>query len=306
MTGKPASAASPRDLKRAYDRNGYVCPIRVMPADEMGAIRARLEDYLSQSTRNTKEDPFLQFKVHMVFPWADRLIRDPAVLDAVEALIGPDILVWNTAVLIKKPQRQDFVSWHQDVYYWGNHPDHVVGAWIAIADSLPDNGCVRMIPGSHEWGIVPHVDTFGADNMLSRGQQVDRLIDESQAVDMVLRAGEMSLHHTRTVHGSRPNRSDRSRMGFVITYMAPATTMIGPRTGATLVRGADSEGHFDLEDVRPVSDLDPAGVAAHEKAMLPFSAAIYEGAKREGRLSVDRLRGESEAAAEATPELRRI
>jgi hypothetical protein len=137
-----------------------------------------------------------------------------------------------------------------------------------------------MIPGSHEWGIVKHVDTFAADNMLSRGQTLDRAIDETQAVDVVLESGEMSLHHTRTVHGSRPNRSNHIRMGFVVTYMTPATEMIGPRTGATLVRGSDTHGHFDLEDVRPARDLDPACLRAHAAATAPLSQALYAGAQQ--------------------------
>lgn len=286
MTNRTSSSNA--SLKEAYVRDGYVCPIPVMTANEAAAIRDRLDAYLAQATVNPKEDKLLQFKVHMAFRWADELIRRPSALDAVEALIGPDILVWNTAVLLKKPQTRDFVSWHQDVYYWGNHPDHVVSAWVALADSTPENGCVRIIPGSHTWGVLPHADTFGADNMLSRGQRIATPVDESLARDMVLKPGEMSLHHTCAVHASQPNQSDRPRIGFVVTYMSPATIMNGPRTGATLVRGSDRHGHFALETVRPATDLDPAGLAAHQAAMRPFSEAIYEGAA-EGRLAPDRI-----------------
>jgi chlorinating enzyme len=299
MSMQRAPSASLKKLKVRYCRDGYVYPVRVMPAEEMTPIRHRLESYLAQSDRNPKEDPFLQFKVHMVFPWADALIRHPAVLDAVEALIGPDILVWNTAVLAKKPQNADFVSWHQDIYYWGNHPDHVVGAWIAIADSTPENGCVQVIPRSHKEGVRRHDDTFGADNMLSRGQKIVDAVDEGSAVDMALRAGEMSLHHTMTVHGSRSNRSGSVRMGFVITYMHPATKMIGPRTGATLVRGVDSHGHFDPEAARPAADLDPIGIAAHDAAMLAFSAAIYTDASNKVRLVPEKSADGSGAARQA-------
>jgi hypothetical protein len=119
--------------------------------------------------------------------------------------------------------------------------------------------------------------------MLSRGQRIDRDLDESRAVDMTLRAGEMSLHHTRTVHGSSPNRAGPTRMGFVVTYMTPNTQMTGPRSGATLVRGKDAVGHFDLENVRPKVDLDPVCTAAHEEAMRPFKEAIYEGAEKKER-----------------------
>jgi len=280
-------------LKAAYDEKGYVFPVTVMAAEEMAEIRARLEGYLATADCDPKDDFLLQFKVHMVFTWADALIRRPAVLDAVEALIGPDILVWNTAVMMKKPHERDFVTYHQDVLYWGNRPNHVVGAWVALADSTPESGCVRVFSGSHKRGILPHTDTFGADNMLSRGQEVSADLDEAMAVDMVLRPGEMSLHHTRTVHGSRPNRSGAPRLGFVITFMAPATTMMGPRTGATLVRGVDTHGHFDPEDARPAADLDPAGVAAHDLAMQPFAAAINVGAEVDGRVSPARIAGDS-------------
>lgn len=265
-------------LRERFERDGFVSGIPVVAVEEAADIRAQLDRYLARSGVRPKDDPYLQYKVHMVFPWADRLVRSPAALDAVEALIGPDILVWNTAVLIKQPATRDFVSWHQDALYWGNRPEHVVSGWIAIADSTASNGCVRAIPGSHAWGILPHSDTFGADNMLSRGQRIAQTIDDSEAVDFELRAGEMSLHHTSTVHSSHPNKSDTPRMGLVITYMSPATTMRGPRTGATLVRGRDSHGHFELETVRPAVDLDPAGSAAHAEAMRPFAQAIFEGA----------------------------
>ena len=276
-------------LKAAYEKNGYVFPVAVMAPQEMAGISGRLEGYLATAASDSKDDFLLQFKVHMVFKWAGDLIRHPVILDAVEALIGPDIMVWNTAVLMKKPHEPDFVTYHQDVLYWGNHPDHVVGAWLALSDSTTESGCVRVIPGSHKKGILPHTDTFGEDNMLSRGQEVSVDLDESQAVDMVLRPGEMSLHHTRTVHGSRPNRSNRTRMGFVMTFMAPATTMIGPRTGATLVRGVDRHGHFDLEYARPAADLAPAGLAAHDAAMQPFAAAINVGAEQEGRMAPSKV-----------------
>lgn len=271
------------ELRARYERDGFVSPVVVVSAAEAAAMRESLEGYLSRAERPPKDDPLMQYKVHMVFPWADRLVRHPAALDAVEALIGRDILVWNTAVLIKQPGTPDFVSWHQDTYYWGNHPDHVVSAWIATCDSTRENGCVRAIPRSHARGVLPHVDTFGADNMLSRGQSIAEPVDESAAVDLALRAGEMSLHHTRTVHSSHPNRSAGPRMGLVVTFMAPATVMKGPRTGATLVRGRDTHDHFDLETVRPTADLDPVGLAAHNAAMRPFRQSIYEGARSMAR-----------------------
>jgi len=293
-----SSHATASELRQRYERDGYVAPVRVISSEEASDIRDRLEAYLGSAGCNPKDDTLLQFKVHMAFAWADALIRNPVVLDAVEAIIGPDILVWNTAVLLKQPNTSDFVSWHQDALYWRNHPDHVVGAWIAIANSTPENGCVRVIPGSHKWGILAHADTFAGDNMLSRGQHISVPFDETSATDMALQAGEMSLHHTHTVHSSFPNRSDGPRIGLVVTYMSPATVMAGPRTGATLVRGSDTQGHFALETIRPARDLDPAGLAAHDEAMRAFSEAIYEGSHNEGRLSPERLAAQASGSEE--------
>ena len=116
------SPNAPTVDKSVYDRDGYLCPVRVMPEGEMAEIRHRLESYLARAKRDPKDDLLLHFKVHMAFTWADALIRHPVVLEAVETLIGPDILVWNTAVMMKNSHQPDFVSYHQDVLYWGNHP----------------------------------------------------------------------------------------------------------------------------------------------------------------------------------------
>ena len=287
--GRQRGSLSPN--REAFERDGYLFPIRLMPPREMVEVRHGLEDYLRKSKQNPHDDLLLQYKVHMVFTWADRLIREPALLDVVEALIGPNLLVWNTAVMMKKPGQPGFVTWHQDALYWANDPAHVVTAWVALTESDAGNGCLRMFRGSHRRGVIAHVDTFGEDNMLSRGQKVVEELEESDATDIVLRPGEASVHHTVTVHGSEPNRSERPRIGFAITYVVPEATLSGPRTGATLVRGVNTHDHFDIETTRPSADLEPAAIAAHDEAMRPFAAAIYEGAEQEGRISVDRSQG---------------
>ena len=276
---------TPGPERAAFERDGYLFPVHLMAPREMAEVRRGLEDYLLHSSRNPHDDLLLQYKVHMVFTWADRLIREPALLDAVEALIGPNLLVWNTAVMMKQPRQAGFVTWHQDALYWGNDPAHVVTAWVALTESDPENGCLRMFPGSHRWGVLAHVDTFGADNMLSRGQKVIEELEDRDATDIVLRPGEASVHHTVTVHGSEPNRSERPRIGFAITYVVPEATLTGPRTGATLVRGANPGDNFDIETMRPDADLAPAAITAHDEAMRPFAAAIHEGAEKEGRIS---------------------
>ena len=277
---------TPNTGKAAFERDGYLFPIRLVSPPEMATLRRGLEAYLHRSKENPHDDLLLQYKVHMVFTWADRLVREPALLDVVEDLLGPNLLVWNTAVMMKEPRRPGFVTWHQDALYWGNHPAHVVTAWIALTASDRENGCMRMFSGSHRRGVLAHVDTFGRDNMLSRGQKVVEDLDERAATDIVLRPGEASVHHTVTVHGSEPNRSDRPRIGFAVTYVVPEARLAGPRTGATLVRGANTHDHFDIETTRPGADLEPAAINAHDEAMRPFAAAIHEGAEKAGRISV--------------------
>ena len=143
----------------------------------------------------------------MLTPWLNEMVRNPAVLDAVESLIGPDIICWNGGFFTKNAGDGAFISWHQDSTYWGlSHPD-VVTAWIAFTPSTVEAGCMQVIPGTQTADQVAHKDTFAAGNLLSRGQEIAVEVDRSKAVDVLLRPGEMSLHHVRIFHGSEADRS---------------------------------------------------------------------------------------------------
>ena len=162
------------------------------------------------------------------------------MLDAVEQVIGPNILVWGSSFFIKEPQNPSFVSWHQDSTYWGLEPADIVTAWVALSESIHENGAMRVIPGSHKLDQAPHRDTFAADNLLSRGQEIMVEVDESKAVELRLQPGEMSLHHVRLIHGSEPNPSTKRRIGFAIRYVPTYVRQAaGLRDSATLVRGVD-------------------------------------------------------------------
>ena len=181
------------------------------------------------------------------FRWAYDLATHPRVLDAVEDVLGPDILVWTVSIFPKYPRDPGYISWHQDGTYWGLDSTRVTTAWIALTDSTVDNGCMRVVPGSHRRPILPHRDTYAADNRLSRGQEIEVEVDERDAVDVVLRAGEMSLHHVNIIHGSNPNPSDGSRIGFAPRFTTPETRQIdGEPLTAVLARGRDRSGHFQL------------------------------------------------------------
>ena len=184
---------------------------------------------------------------HFVLPWVDALTRESGILDAVEQVLGPDLLAWNTNWFVKMPGDKAYISWHQDGTYWGLSPMEVATAWVALGPVTAANGCMRVIPGSHTNPNLPQRDTWADDNALSRGQEVVVTVDKAQAVDLLLQPGQMSLHHLWIVHGSNANRSDEARIGIAIRYVAPRVRQDGgARPLAMPVRGCNDTSHFTL------------------------------------------------------------
>jgi non-heme Fe2+,alpha-ketoglutarate-dependent halogenase len=209
-------------------------------------------------------------KPYLLFPWAAALVRHKRVLDCVESLIGPDIMVFHTTVWLKEPYSETFVPWHQDATYFGLAPFEHVTAWIALTDSTPENGCVQIIPHSHTTGQRPHFDQPDPRTMLSRGQTLADAIDESRAVGLELAAGEVSFHHTLAFHRSGVNRTGERRIGIGVSYIPTRVRHVGDtRLSATLVRGADTYGHFDHEPA-PIADEDAAALRAHADSVGRF------------------------------------
>ena len=265
-----------------YRRNGYFCPITVLSPDEARHYRSKLEA-AEQAAGGALPGAF-RHKPHLVYTWAQELIRHPRILDAVEDLIGPDILAWESVFFIKEARTEDYISWHQDITYWGlDQEGDVVTAWVALSPSNPESGCMRVVPGTHRREVVPHADTFGAHNMLSRGQEIAVEVEEARAVDLVLRPGQMSLHHVKIFHGSHQNRADDRRIGFAIRYLPPSVRQgVGPTDSATLVRGADRYGHFELEPA-PASDLAPEAIAHHRAVRDRRLQILMRGAEQPSR-----------------------
>src|SRR5271157_3076144 len=245
---------------RQYRDQGYIAPVPALTTAEAAALRARLEGYEAGAGALAGK---LRHKPHLLFTWLNDLIRHPRILDAVEDVIGPDILCWGTSFFIKNARDPGYVSWHQDSTYWGLEPPDIVTAWVAFSDSIVANGAMRVIPGSHRMEQLAHHDTFAPDNLLSRGQEISVQVDEREAVALELRAGEMSLHHVRLIHGSDPDPSDTRRIGFAIRYIPTyVRQVVGGTDCATLVRGEDRYHHFEAEQ-RPVADMAPEAVAHH-------------------------------------------
>lgn len=259
---------------RQYQRDGYYFPIPVLSTVEAAHYRKCLE--LHEAKTGAPLQGNWRHKTHLLFTWADELVHHPRILDAVEQMIGPDILCWTTNFFIKEPANPGFVSWHQDSTYWGLDPDDVITAWVAFTDANPENGCMQFLPGSHKVDQLPHVDTFHKDNLLSRGQEVAVEVDKSQGVGVSLKAGEMSLHHIKLVHGSEPNRSADRRIGLAIRFIPTYVRQTKVRDAAMLVRGVDKQRNFDYEP-RPKKDLDAAALAAHADSVARQVKALYAG-----------------------------
>jgi chlorinating enzyme len=189
----------------AYRRNGYHFPVDVLSADEVAGFRHKLEDYEAASGGPIQGE--MRHRSHVLFSWIDEMIRHPRILDAVEDLLGPDILCWNTSFFIKEAHDPGFVSWHQDATYWGLSSSDVATAWVAMSPANTVSGCMKFVAGTH-LKQVDHADTFDKNNLLTRGQEIAVTVNETQAVHVELKPGQASLHHVLLFHGSEPNRSD--------------------------------------------------------------------------------------------------
>ena len=258
----------PAERVREYERNGFLFPIDVLdrPDTERAlAAYGRVAAALGGAPRAVQLS-----QIHRYYGWAWDLCRHPAVLDAVESVLGADILLWSAQVFPKPPRDEGYVTMHQDGTYWGLDGGEVTTAWIALTESVRENGCMRLLPGSHRSPILPHEDTHAAGNLLTRGQRVLAEYDEGEVVDVELQAGQMSLHHVRAIHGSRPNGSGRARIGVAIRYMTPEVRPLRAERAAVLVRGRDRRGHWVLAAEPPRFRSLESALRAHQDAAQRF------------------------------------
>ena len=266
-----------RQQIRDYHEQGFLSPVDVIDEAEAAACLRRLEqaetEYPQHFNAENRNNP------HLVLTCLDRLAFHRRVLDAVEDLIGPDFSLWGSVLFIKEPGSPHFVSWHQDATYNGVTPPDYITPWIALTPSDRESGCMSMIPGSHLEPVKTHEETFADDNILTRGQQIAD-VDESGKVDLVLRPGQMSLHHARVVHGSLPNRSARRRVGFALqSFVAGGGRQTIGENLWLPVRGCCDHGDM-IRLQRPRTDMDAAAVAARAKANANWADILYRGASR--------------------------
>ncbi|MEM8976383.1 MAG: phytanoyl-CoA dioxygenase family protein [Pseudomonadota bacterium] len=267
-----------------YRRNGYVSGLPIFSSSEVAGLRTQieaLEANYSDGAGGHDLTQFFRVNGHVVIPLLAEVARTPAILDAVEGVLGPNLLAWSVELFIKEPQSTKTVSWHQDITYWGmGETDDEVTAWLALSDVSVKAGCMRFIPGSHKMGMAQHEDTFDQDNLLSRGQSIAG-IDESNAKHGPLRPGEMSMHHGRCFHASGANGSDDRRIGMAIRYVTPEVRNHAPgRDWAMPVRGEIPAGGWDCI-AGPRGLFRPQDLALYERILEGQTATLAEGAAQQ-------------------------
>jgi ectoine hydroxylase-related dioxygenase (phytanoyl-CoA dioxygenase family) len=283
MTELSPQTSAPSELAERYARDGYYFPLEILTREEAAAYRHELESLEGRAGGSKLGNKTQLNYPHLIFRFAHEIVTCPRILDAVEAVLGPDILVWGSTFFIKEPRSESYVSWHQDLRYWGLDSDAEVSAWVALGPVTKENGCMRFVPGSHKGELLPHQDTFAESNILTRGQEAAVEVAEEDTIPVPLEAGQASLHHGRLLHASGPNRSDGRRVGFVINYIATHVRQtVAKEDFAMLVRGEDRHGHFHLVPP-PKEDLSEEALAWHGRILEAQNEALYEGAQTAAR-----------------------
>lgn len=264
------------DLATSYNQRGYAFPFDILSAEEaaqFSAELAHLETLIDEKTAGYKQQ--LNYP-HVIFKFANQLVRHPKILQHVTQLLGPDVLVWSATLFIKEPHTENYVSWHQDLKYWGlNNDDGQVSAWLALGPVNKENGCMQFIPGSHKGPMLEHIDTATDKNVLSRGQEAQFNAEEKEIVHVELAPGQVSFHHGKLLHCSAPNRSDQRRIGLAINYISTATKQnVVEQDFAMLVTGRDNYNHF-THVPSPQQDLSDQAVAWHQQIIKAQSKVIY-------------------------------
>ena len=237
------------DRAETYRRDGFVFPIDVLSVAEAQAIRADLEAAEAELANDPERLGLLRSSTNHLLPSFDALVRNEKLLAAASEMLGPDLIVWSVNLFIKEAYSPKIVSWHQDLTYWGLDDVDETTGWVALSPATVHSGCMRFVPGSHRRRLVPHVDTFAANNLLTRGQEIAVEVDEEDGVAVELQTGQASLHHGHLFHASGPNTTDDRRLGVAIRYIRPSMRQrTGERWMVRLVRGEDRYGHFELAD----------------------------------------------------------
>ncbi len=255
-----------------FHSQGYLGPVPVLDAEEVAYFRGKLESFERDHPNDLAK---LKTKSHLLCPWVVEIARHPRILDVYEDLIGPDIMCYSMAFRNKNADGKTVAGWHQDTLYLPIEPILVIGA-LALSECTINEGCLRVIPGSHKGEILPHGEAADPDSILARGQYIDTDFDTSQAIDLELKPGEIGLFYSGIIHGSGVNIGSDRRLMLLVEMMPTHAISHRHREAAMLVRGSDRYNHHDPD--RPaVVDFGPEEQAAWLAATENRGKNIFDG-----------------------------
>ena len=268
---------SSNQLKQ-YNQEGYLAPLDIFSSREAFAARKEIE--LIEKKLPSEIDKSGRYNVHLISPKLDSIVHNSKILDVVESIIGKNILVCSTTLFIKNPNEQGFVSYHQDAKYIGLEPHNWVTVWVALTDSYEKNGCMKMWPKSH-LQIKDHNEKINKNNLLTRGQTVENVPEEKVKL-VELKAGQISLHHPRIVHGSGINKSNDRRIGFVIqSYIGTNVKQTLGKNSVQIARGTDK---FNYHKVikRTQGLMNKENIILKNRENKYLQEIFYKGSQKKG------------------------
>ena len=263
-----------------YNKKGYIAPINVLSKQEANEVRQEIE-IIEEKWPNALEGIGRNY-LHLISPVLNKVCLNNKILDAVESIIGKNILICGTTLFIKNPHEKGFVSFHQDAKYIGLEPHNWVTAWIAVTDANEKNGCMRMWSGSHKKNLTHHEQKFDENNLLTRGQTIENVpLEETDPV--VLEEGQMSLHHPTVVHGSGLNKSNDRRIGFVVqSYIGSNVDQVLGKIYVQKARGEDTHKFHQYSNI-PQKLMAKEDILSWNTAKDELSKIFYNGAIKKGK-----------------------
>ena len=263
-----------------YKNKGYISPVNALSSIEAKEIRDEIEK-IEKNWPKALEGINRNY-VHLISPVFNKVCLNKNILDAVESIIGKNILICGTTLFIKNPKEKGFVSFHQDAKYIGLEPHNWVTVWVAITDANENNGCMRMLSGSHKENLRHHEQKFDENNLLTRGQTIKNVsLDKTDPV--ILKAGQMSLHHPKIVHGSGLNYSDDRRIGFVIqSYIGSNVDQVLGKMYVQKARGEDKYKYHEYSNI-PTELMGRKEVISQNKANEELSKIFYFKSEKIGK-----------------------
>ena len=263
-----------------YKEDGYIAPIDVLTKNEAEEIKKEIE-YIEKKWPNEIEGLGRNY-VHLISPVLDKVSHNSKILDVVESIIGKDILVCGTTLFIKNPDKKGFVSFHQDAKYIGLEPHNWVTGWLAVTDANEENGCMRMLKGSHKKDLKFHDQKFDENNLLTRGQTIEN-VPINETTPVILKAGQLSLHNPTIIHGSGLNKSKERRIGFAIqSYIGTNVDQVLGKIYVQQARGNDTF-KFHEHVKRPTELMNENDIITRKKANEELSKIFYSGSKQIGK-----------------------